>query len=111
MALNRLGGVLDEEKPPVPVSGVASVVRKTPLVDDEPERREIAARFLEARTIRTGVECWQAIGRAESFEFWVKIGKALRIGRDYSLKATGANCPMGQYILQGVLRMDRTARL
>ena len=46
--------------------------------------------------MRAGVECWQAIGRAESFEAWVKIGKALQIGRDYSLKATGANRPMGQ---------------
>jgi len=61
-----------------------------------PERRETAAKFLEARTIKAGVECWQAIGRAESFEAWVKIGKALQIGRDYSLKATGANRPMGQ---------------
>jgi hypothetical protein len=61
-----------------------------------PERRETAAKFLEARTIKAGVECWQAIGRAESFEAWVKIGKALQIGRDYSLKTTGANRPMGQ---------------
>ena len=30
------------------------------------------------------------------FDAWVKIGKALQIGRDHSLKATGANRPMGQ---------------
>jgi hypothetical protein len=69
---------------------------KGPPLDDEPERREVAARFAEHRTVRAGLECWQAIGRAESFEAWVKIGKALQIGRDYSLKATGANRPMGQ---------------
>jgi hypothetical protein len=69
---------------------------KAPLVDDESERREVADKFAEYRTIRAGVECWQAIGRAVSFEAWVKIGKALQIGRDYSLKATGANRPMGQ---------------
>jgi hypothetical protein len=71
-------------------------ILKTPLVDDEAERREVADKFAEYRTVRAGVECWQAIGRAESFEAWVKIGKALQIGRDYSLKTTGANRPMGQ---------------
>jgi hypothetical protein len=69
---------------------------KGPPPDDEPERREVAARFAEHRTVRAGLECWQAIGRAESFEAWVKIGKALQIGRDYALKTTGANRPMGQ---------------
>jgi hypothetical protein len=69
-------------------------ILKTPVVDDEAER--VADKFAEYRTVRAGVECWQAIGRAESFEAWVKIGKALQIGRDYSLKTTGANRPMGQ---------------
>jgi hypothetical protein len=73
-----------------------SFLKEGPPVDTEPERREVAARFAEHRTIKAGVECWQAIGKAESFEAWVKIGKALQIGRDYSLKTTGANRPMGQ---------------
>ena len=97
--LNRRGGELIDlkERPPPPVT-VPEVTFLTtgPPVDDEPERREVAAKFLEARTVKAGVECWQAIGRAESFEAWVKIGKALQIGRDHSLKATGANRPMGQ---------------
>jgi hypothetical protein len=100
MALNRLGEELTDtltKRPPPPVALPAlEFLKKGPPVDDEPERKEIAAKFLEARIIKTGVECWQAIGRAESFEAWVKIGKALQIGRDYSLKATGANRPMGQ---------------
>ena len=99
--LNRRGGELIDlkERPPPPVT-VPEVTFLTtgPPVDDEPERREVAAKFLEARTVKAGVECWQAIGRAESFEAWVKIGKALQIGRDHSLKATGANRPMGQSI-------------
>jgi hypothetical protein len=33
------------------------------------------------------------VGRCEA---WVKIGRALQIGRDYSLKTTGANRPAGQ---------------
>ena len=96
--LSRLGAdLLVDNRPPVPVTvPELSFLKKGPPVDDEPERRETAAKFLEARTIKAGVECWQAIGRAESFEAWVKIGKALQIGRDYSLKATGANRPMGQ---------------
>ena len=95
MALNRLGvECFDGTRPPAPVTLPAL---KLDNIDIEAvERAATAAKFLEARTIRTGVECWQAIGRAESFEAWVKIGKALQIGRDYSLKATGANRPMGQ---------------
>jgi hypothetical protein len=98
MALNRLGGLLVDtsEPPPVPVTLPELSLLKVPLVDDGSERRATARKFLEQRTIKTGVECWQAIGRAESFEAWVKIGKALQIGRDYSLRTTGANRPMGR---------------
>ena len=50
-----------------------AVARRLPfevvaLVLNEPQRREVADKFAEYRTIRAGVECWQAIGRAESFE-------------------------------------------
>jgi hypothetical protein len=97
MALNRLGDEsLIHNRPPAPVTLPALESLKVPLVDDGAERREVAAKFLEARIIKTGVECWQAIGRAESFEAWVKIGKALQIGRDHALKTTGANRPEGR---------------
>ena len=92
--INGFGAELWDRFQPPPVTLPAL---KLDNIDIEAvERAATAAKFLEARTIRTGVECWQAIGRAESFEAWVKIGKALQIGRDYSLKATGANRPMGQ---------------
>jgi hypothetical protein len=94
--LDRRGGELFDTKAPPPVTVPALSCLKVPVVDDGAERAATAVKFLEARTIRTGVECWQAIGRAVSFEAWVKIGKALQIGRDYSLKTTGANRPMGQ---------------
>src|SRR5207248_7045464 len=52
------------------------------------------------RTIRAGRDAWQAITRAETFEAWVTIAKALAIGRDHALKLTGANAPHGrQYSL------------
>jgi hypothetical protein len=92
--INGFGAELWDRFQPPPVTLPAL---KLDNIDIEAvERAATAAKFLEARTIRTGVECWQAIGRAESFEAWVKIGKALQIGRDYSLKTTGANRPMGQ---------------
>ena len=95
--LSRLGAdLLVDNRPARPVTVPELAFLKAPLVDDESERREVADKFAEYRTIRAGVECWQAIGRAVSFEAWVKIGKALQIGRDYSLKTTGANRPMGQ---------------
>ncbi len=92
---SRFGGD-GEAIAPAPATMPQLEFLKAPLVDDGAERREIAAKFLEARIIKTGVECWQAIGRAESFEAWVKIGKALQIGRNHALKTTGANRPMGQ---------------
>jgi hypothetical protein len=68
--LNRRGGEFFDPSapPPVPVALPAlEFLKKGPPVDEESERRETATKFLEARTIKAGVECWQAIGRAESF--------------------------------------------
>ncbi len=60
------------------------------------ETRQAAARFAEQRTIRAGIEAWTAITKAESFEGWKAIGRALQVGRDHALRATGANAPMGR---------------
>jgi hypothetical protein len=60
------------------------------------DAREIAARFAEQRIIRAGVDSWQAITKAESFEGWKAIGRALAIGRTHALRVTGANRPMGR---------------
>jgi hypothetical protein len=61
---------------------------------DDP--KEAAERLATTRTIRRGLEAWQAINRAESFEGYAAVGRALAVGRDYALKVTGANAPMGR---------------
>jgi hypothetical protein len=61
---------------------------------DDP--KEVAEQILSMRTVRAGRDAWQAITRAESFEAWAAIGKALAIGRDHALKLTGANAPHGR---------------
>jgi hypothetical protein len=71
-------------------------LEKGPPVDDEPERREVADKFAEFRTIRAGVECWQAISTVNTFAAWTKIAKSLQVGRQAALRATGANRPAGQ---------------
>jgi hypothetical protein len=60
------------------------------------ERRETAAKFLEARTIKAAAECWQAYGRASSFDAILKIGRGLLVGRNLVLKSTGADRPEGR---------------
>jgi hypothetical protein len=98
--LNRLGSELhnDAEPPRAPVSLPSLKFLKEPWVDDhdEAERREIAAKFLEARAIKSAAECWQAYGRASSFEAFLKIGQGLLVGRNLILKSTGANAPHGR---------------
>ena len=63
-----------------------------PAVNDE---AELQARTIETRTIRAGLDAWQAIGKADSFESWKAIGKALSIGKAHALKASGANRAWG----------------
>jgi hypothetical protein len=91
--LNRFGDEFESRVPPVTLPELPCL--KTP-VDDEEARRANAARFAELRTIRAGVECWQEIGRTGSFESWVKIGKALQVGRSHALRASASNRPTGQ---------------
>ena len=81
--LNRRGGeFFDPLAPPAPVPVSVPELfdpeKAYALVDDGAERRKVAARFLEARIIKTGVECWQAIGRAGSSADSVKIELAHR---------------------------------
>jgi hypothetical protein len=96
MALNRLGVEAFDNRPPAPVTLPALESLKAPLVDDGAERREVADKFAEYRTVRAGVECWQAISTVNTFEAWTKIGKSLQVGRNHALRATGANRPAGQ---------------
>ena len=80
---------LDEERPP-PVTLPRIVL---PTID---EAEEIAARFREQRTVRAGIESWQAIGRANGFEAWKTIGAALAVGKAHALRVTGANQAWGR---------------
>jgi hypothetical protein len=58
--------------------------------------KETAARIAERRIIRAGVDAWQAIGKAESFEAWKAIGTALAVGKHHALRVTGANAAWGR---------------
>jgi hypothetical protein len=73
-------------------------LRKGPPVDTEPERREIATKFLEARTIKAGAAAWGNINRSqhETFDHWKAVAAVLIVGRRHVLRATGANAPMGR---------------
>lgn len=57
---------------------------------------ERAERFKQHRTIRRGLEAWNAIDKAESFEGWRAIGAALAVGKHHALKVTGANAAWGR---------------
>jgi len=94
--LDRRGGELFDTKAPPPVTVPALSCLKVPVVDEGAERREIADKFAEHRTIRAGVECWQAISTVNTFEAWTKIAKSLQVGRNHVLRATGAAGPAGQ---------------
>ena len=63
---------------------------------DEIEAKEVAARFAECRVIREGLDSWQEITQANSFESWLKIGRALLVGKRRALHITGANAAWGQ---------------
>jgi hypothetical protein len=64
---------------------------------DEIEAKEVAARFAELRTIREGLDRWRELDRINSScAGWLKIGAALRIGKQRALYVTGANAPWGR---------------
>jgi hypothetical protein len=96
--LSRLGAdLLVDNRPPVPVTvPELEFLKKGPPVDEEPERKEIAARFAEHRIVAKGRDAWAAINKAESFEGWKAIGAALAVGKAHALKVTGANAAWGR---------------
>jgi hypothetical protein len=60
------------------------------------DRHETAARIVELRLIRAGREALSAIDRAESFDNWMRIGRALVVGKQFALRTVGANAPWGR---------------
>ena len=65
-------------------------------IDIEAEAKEAAAKVAERKVIRAGIDAWQAIGKADTFEGWKAIGAALSIGKSFALRATGANAAWGR---------------
>jgi hypothetical protein len=57
----------------------------------ENEIKAAARRFVEVRTVKLGLDAWQSITKAETFEAWKRIGLALSIGKQHALRVTGAN--------------------
>ena len=65
-------------------------------IDIEAEAREAAAIVAERRVIRTGLDAWREINRAESFEGWKRIGAALAVGKAHALKVSRARTAWGR---------------
>jgi hypothetical protein len=99
--LNRLGAELrnDAERPPPPVTLPQLSLLKAPLVDDGAERRAVADKFAEYRTIAKGRDAWLALARTEreTFDKWRLVSAALYCGRNHALRVSGANAPNGHH--------------
>jgi hypothetical protein len=66
-----------------------------PDADIELEAREAAATVAERRVIRNGRDAWEAIGKAETLEAWLKIGAALHVGKLRAIRVTRSNAGWG----------------
>ena len=58
--------------------------------------KEAAEQIATTRTIRAGRDAWAAVGKAENFKSWQRIGAALAIGKAHALRVTGANAAWGR---------------
>jgi hypothetical protein len=61
---------------------------------DDP--KEAAERIAITRTIRAGLNAWQAINKAESFSSWKDISAALAVGKAHALRVSRANAAWGR---------------
>jgi hypothetical protein len=93
MRINHLGEELADRYQPPPVTMPAINLPDLDSAAIEAETREAQARV---RVIRAGRDAWEQINKAQSFSGWVAVGKALAVGRDFALRATGANRPEGR---------------
>jgi hypothetical protein len=94
MRINHLGEELADRYQPPPVTMPAINLPDLDSAAIEAETREAQARV---RVIRAGRDAWEQINKAQSFSGWVAVGKALAVGRDFALRATGANRPEGRH--------------
>jgi hypothetical protein len=93
MRINHLGEELADRYQPPPVTMPAINLPDLDSAAIEAETREAQARV---RVIRAGRDAWEQINKAQSFSGWVAVGKALAVGRDFALRATGANRAEGR---------------
>src|SRR5262249_24879689 len=92
MALNSLGVEKKSANPaPVtlPVLNFKNANAQREAQEDQRHRDTI-------KIIKQGRDCWEAIGRAASFESWTRIGAAFAVGKAHALRVTGANRAWGQ---------------
>jgi hypothetical protein len=73
IALSRLG---EERELKAPVT-----LPKLTFTAGHDDIKEAAERIATTRIIRAGRDAWEEIGRAEGFEAWKLIGKALAVGK------------------------------
>jgi hypothetical protein len=81
------------KRPPAPITVPQYDLPDLDVEAIQAETREAQARV---RVIRAGRDAWEQIAKSGSFSGWVAIGRALAVGRDFALRATGANAPMGR---------------
>jgi hypothetical protein len=64
-----------------------------PPPDDEKDK---AAHLAERKVVRLGRDAFENINRANTFENWLCVGRALLVGKGIALRATGANRAWGR---------------
>jgi hypothetical protein len=94
MPINPLGGEArgpqGREIPPVTLPRL-----DLPDFDAVAEAREAAAKVAERRVIRNGRDAWEAIGKVETLDAWLKIGAALHVGKLRAIRVTRSNAGWG----------------
>jgi hypothetical protein len=109
--LSRLGNesIIHKRTPPP----ITLPKLNLPALDVEAIEAETRQAQARVRVIRAGRDAWEAVTKAQSFDGWLAIGKALAVGRDFALRVTGADRPEGRRYCAEFSQwiMDRAARL
>jgi hypothetical protein len=48
------------------------------------------------RVVRQGLEAWRRLKKEKSYGDWIKVGEALRVGREWAMNQAGTNEPRGK---------------
>lgn len=86
-----MGWPLGQPHEPKPISlpRVSWLAKPASGDPDKIERKEIAAKPAEARVIRDGQEALEAVNRGASFTIWLRLGKALLVGKQLAVAKAG----------------------